>query len=165
MMLLTAQPLSKQAFSPFGQVIEIDAVASSFDINGGNAQRFHDLAQVDVEDQSGRPLISVFRAMPRAEPVQLTLMERHPLGSQAFMPLTRQPYLIVVADDLDGRPGTLHAFVTRGWQGVNYGKGVWHHPLLALREAGDFIVIDRGGPGCNLEEHPLTEIVSIAPLG
>jgi ureidoglycolate lyase len=103
--------------------------------------------------------------------VRLTLMERHPLGSQAFMPLSRQPYLVVVAEDEAGRPGALQAFITRGWQGVNYGKGVWHHPLLALGdvgevghvgEAADFIVVDRGGAGLNLEEYELPEAIEVS---
>jgi ureidoglycolate lyase len=163
MKLLTPRPLTQQAFGAFGQVIETDS-AESFDINGGNARRFHDLARVDVLDEGGRPIISVFRAAPRAAPVRLTLMERHPLGSQAFMPLTRQPYLVVVAEDDGGRPGTLHAFISRGWQGVNYGKGVWHHPLLALGQQGevsDFIVVDRGGAGRNLEEYVRPETTQI----
>ncbi|MCJ0763862.1 ureidoglycolate lyase [Variovorax terrae] len=160
MKLLQPRPLTREAFAPFGQVIELEG-ATQFAINGGTTQRFHDLARVDTLAEGGRPLISLFRAQPRAQPVRLTLMERHPLGSQAFLPLSAQPYLVVVAPDHGGRPGPLQAFVTCGWQGVNYDRNVWHHPLLALEAVCDFIVVDRGGEGCNLEEWPLAEPTGI----
>jgi ureidoglycolate lyase len=143
--------LTREAFAPFGDAIQLEG-AQQFAINEGTTQRFHDLARVDVESGGGRPLISLFRAQARQEPVELTVMERHPLGSQAFIPLTERPYLILVAADDGGRPGEPVAFVTQGWQGVNYARNVWHHPLLALGEGSDFIVVDRGGEGCNLEE-------------
>jgi len=81
------------------------------------------------------------------------------LGSQAFVPLNDRPYLIVVAPAGELKPAALRAFVTRGWQGVNYAKGVWHHPLIALDEVSDFIVVDRGGDGLNLNEQQLDESV------
>ena len=154
-------PLTAAAFAPFGDVIEL-AGAQSIAINAGTTTRFHDLATVDVLSEGGRPLVNLFRAQPRAEPVQLSLMERHPLGSQAFLPLGEAPYLVVVAEDDGGRPGTLQAFITTGWQGVNYARGVWHHPLLALGTVRDFIVVDRGGAGVNLQEHPIGERVCVA---
>ena len=86
-------------------------------------------------------------------------MERHPLGSQAFLPLNERPYLIVVARPGELSSSGLRAFATRGWQGVNYARGVWHHALLALEETGDFVVIDRGGEGPNLDEKALHEPV------
>jgi len=155
------QPLTAASFAPFGDVIEL-AGAQSIPINAGTTTRFHDLATVDVLAEGGRPLVNLFRAQPRVEPVQLSLMERHPLGSQAFMPLGDAPYLVVVAEDEGGRPGALLAFITTGWQGVNYARGVWHHPLLALGAVRDFIVVDRGGAGVNLEEHPIGEAVCVA---
>jgi ureidoglycolate lyase len=147
-------PLTREAFAPFGDVIQLEG-AKHFAINAGTAERFHDLARIDVATQGGIPLVSLFRAQPRPLPIELALMERHPLGSQAFIPMTDRPYLVVVAQDDGGRPGPLQAFITRGWQGVNYARNVWHHPLLALGEAGDFLVVDRGGEGNNLEEAPL----------
>ncbi|MES2530751.1 MAG: ureidoglycolate lyase [Pseudomonadota bacterium] len=161
MRILRPEPLTAAAFAPFGDVIEL-AGARQIPINAGTTTRFHDLATVDVLAAGGRTLINLFRALPRAEPVQLSLMERHPLGSQAFVPLADAPYLVVVAEDDNGRPGELRAFISNGWQGVNYARNVWHHPLLALGEVRDFIVVDRGGEGVNLEEFPLEEAVSIA---
>jgi ureidoglycolate lyase len=151
MIELRAVPLTREAFAEFGDVIQLEG-ARQFAINEGTTQRFHDLARVDVGSDGGRPLISLFRAQAQQEPVELTVMERHPLGSQAFIPLTERSYLVVVASDDGGRPDRPVAFITQGWQGVNYARNVWHHPLLALGESSDFIVVDRGGDGWNLEE-------------
>ena len=151
---LTIEPLTKSAFAPFGDVIELEG-AREIPINLGTTLRYHDLARVDVADEGGRPLISLFRGQPRALPFEVTMLERHPLGSQAFLPMTNKPYLVVVAPAgmLDSQ--AVRAFVTRGWQGVNYAKGVWHHPLIALDEVSDFIVVDRGGQGHNCDEQTL----------
>ena len=161
MRILRPEPLTAAAFAPFGDVIEL-AGAQQMPINAGTTTRFHDLAKVDVLADGGRTLINLFRAQPRDEPVRLSLMERHPLGSQAFVPLADAPYYVVVAEDDNGKPGELRAFVSNGWQGVNYARNVWHHPLLALGAVRDFIVVDRGGAGINLEEHLLDEAVCIA---
>lgn len=160
MMVLQAKPLSRAAFAPFGDVIAPDGV-QPLPINGGTAQRFHDLARIDTLADGGRPVVSLFRAQARPLPLWLERMERHPLGSQAFLPLADRPYVVVVAPDEGGRPGPLQAFVTRGWQGVNYARNVWHHPLLAIGQASDFIVIDRAGPGHDLEEWPLPQPVRV----
>ena len=126
-------------------------------INEGTTVRFHDLASVDVADGGGRPLVSVFRAQPLPLPLTVTVMEQHPLGSQAFFPLDQQPFLIVVAPaGPPPRAADLRAFVSDGRQGVNYAKGVWHHPVIAWRRRTDFLVVDRGGPGDNLVEIRLT---------
>jgi ureidoglycolate lyase len=160
MKFLVPQPLTRDAFAPFGEVIMLEG-ARRFTINGGTTQRFHDLAYVDTGAADGRALINLFRASARPQPLHLQLMERHPLGSQAFIPLAPLPYVVVVAADEEGRPGQLQAFLTTGWQGVNYARNVWHHPLLALQDDADFIVIDRGGEGCNLQEYPLPEQVAV----
>ncbi len=151
-MELKARPLDRAAFAPFGEVIETHG-AERFAINAGTTMRYHDLARIDVADQGGRPLINIFRAVPRALPLEITLMERHPLGSQAFIPLSGQPFLVVVAPAGERvEPADLRAFVAEGGQGVNYRKGVWHHTLIALEAVSDFLVIDRGGAGDNLDE-------------
>jgi ureidoglycolate lyase len=155
---LPIEPLTREAFAVFGDVIELEG-AVPVPINLGTTLRYHDLASVDVMDEGGRALINVFRGQPRTLPFEVTMMERHPLGSQAFLPLNDKPYLVVVAPVGDLDPALLRAFVTRGWQGVNYAKGVWHHPLIALGEVSDFIVIDRGGDGPNLDEQDLAEPV------
>ena len=148
---LRIERLTRAAFAPFGDVIELEG-ARHYPINEGTTERFHDLANVDVSTQGGRALIIVFGAQPRAWPIDIAMMERHPLGSQAFVPLSDAPYLIVVAPAGELDPAKLRAFSTRGWQGVNYAKGVWHHPLLALGRVSDFLVVDRGGEGPNCDE-------------
>lgn len=152
MIELTPRPLTAQAFRPFGDVIAVDG-RDHVEINEGMARRYHDLATVDVEAEGGRPLISIFRARPWFRPIRLRVMERHPLGSQAFVPMHGHPFLVVVAPPGPApSPAALSAFVTDGRQGVNYGRGVWHHPLLALDRITDFLVVDRGGDGHNLDE-------------
>lgn len=160
MRILRPRPLDATAFAAFGDVVEL-ANARQQVINAGTTTRFHDLASVDVAAEGGRTLLNVFRARPQAAPVRLRLMERHPLGSQAFLPLDPAPCLIVVAPDAGGRPGAPQAFVTHGWQGVNYARNVWHHPLIVLDAVRDFIVVDRGGPGANLEECPFDDAVFV----
>ncbi|WP_244848985.1 ureidoglycolate lyase [Caballeronia sp. SL2Y3] len=156
MKTLAIEPLTRAAFEPFGDVIELDG-AKQIPINLGTTIRFHDLCKVDVTDEGGRTLVNLFRGQPRVLPFEVKMMERHPLGSQAFIPLDERPYLVVVAPAGDLDESQIRAFVTRGWQGVNYAKGVWHHPLIALDKVSDFIVVDRGGDGLNLNEQDLSE--------
>ncbi|WP_213777216.1 ureidoglycolate lyase [Caballeronia sp. dw_276] len=161
---LVIEPLTKAAFEAFGDVIELEG-AKQIPINLGTTMRFHDLARIDVEDEGGRPLVNLFRGQPRVLPFEVLMLERHPLGSQAFVPLNDRPYLVVVAPAGELNPSAIRAFVTRGWQGVNYAKGVWHHPLIALDEVSDFIVVDRGGDGVNLNEQQLDESVWLMDEG
>ncbi|WP_250472241.1 ureidoglycolate lyase [Caballeronia sp. GAFFF1] len=156
MKTLAIEPLTRAAFRPFGDVIELDG-AKQIPINLGTTIRFHDLCKVDVTDEGGRTLVNLFRGQPRVLPFEVKMMERHPLGSQAFIPLDERPYLVVVAPAGELDESKIRAFVTRGWQGVNYAKGVWHHPLIALGKVSDFIVVDRGGDGLNLNEQDLRE--------
>ena len=150
--ILDVLPLTIEAFEPFGQVIEPDNAEEIRLINGGTTTRFHDLATIDVTAEGGRPLVNIFRGKPFSLPVEIAMMERHPLGSQAFVPLHDRPFLIVVAPDEGGRPGRPVAFVSQGGQGVNYARNTWHHPLVSIDVMSDFLVIDRGGDGVNLEE-------------
>lgn len=163
MRTLRPRPLTPEAFRPFGEVIQC-AGADHFPINGGNTERFHDLARIDP-GPGGRAIVSIFRGQPRAFPFPIAMVERHPLGSQAFVPLGGRPYLVVVAETSgdEGTPGALHAFVAQGDQGVNYGPGVWHHPLLALGEVSDFLVIDRQGAGPNCDEVMLPQPALLYP--
>ena len=153
---LAIEPLTRAAFKPFGDVIELDG-AKQIPINLGTTIRFHDLAKIDVEEQNGRPLVNLFRGQPRVLPFEVKMMERHPLGSQAFIPLTAGRYLVVVAPAGEFDPSQMRAFWTDAWQGVNYAKGVWHHPLLALDRVSDFVVVDRGGEQPNCDELSLVE--------
>ncbi|MAU97347.1 MAG: ureidoglycolate lyase [Fulvimarina sp.] len=149
--IVRTRPLTKSAFAPFGDVIETDGAEERL-INAGTTTRYHDLAQVDVAAGGGRPLISIFRGQAFALPVEIAMFERHPLGSQAFVPLAGRPWLVVVAADDGGQPGEPAAFLASGTQGVNYAAGVWHHPLLALEATSDFLIVDRGASDANLEE-------------
>ena len=152
---LRIAPLTRDAFAAFGDVIETEG-AEHFTINQGTTERYHDLAGVELGE--GRALINVFRAEPRSFPMELAMMERHPLGSQAFVPMNGSDFLLVVAPAGPApAPGDLRAFLAKGGQGVNYRAGVWHYPVLALRRQTDFLVVDRGGPGNNLDEVTLDD--------
>ena len=150
MRTIKAEPLTAEAFAPFGEVLEATGEPDRI-INQGLCGRWHDRAQLDFSD--GRAGISIFKAEPRALPYELTLMERHPEGSQTFIPMNAEPFLVIVAPDKAGAPGTPRAFLTRPGQGVSYRRGVWHGVLTPLAEPGLFAVVDRIGDGANLVEH------------
>ncbi len=152
MSVITTRPLTVEAFTPFGQVLQKDG-AHSYLINSGNCTRFHDLANVETTGENARTLISIFTAKPFAFPLTLTMVERHPLGSQAFYPLSGKPWVVIVCGDDNGQPGVPQAFVAAPDQGVNIGRNVWHAVLTPLEVTADFLVVDRGGDGMNLEEH------------
>ena len=145
-------PLTREAFAPFGDVIEPDT-ASVRMINGGSTERHHALAAPEAAGEGARIILNIFRGEPRRFPYTVDMMERHPLGSQSFSPLSGKPFLVIVAQDEDGKPGRPQVFLARGHQGVNYSRNVWHHPLMALGQVSDFLVADRDGPGNNLEEY------------
>lgn len=149
---VAAAPLTAPAFAGFGDVIEARG-APSFQINGGMCDRFHDLARIEFLGEGARAGISVGLGRPYSLPLRLDLVERHPLGSQAFVPMGGDPFLVIVAPDADGVPGTPRAFLTRPGQGVNYLRNVWHGVLTPLGRPAPFLIVDRIGPGENLEEH------------
>ena len=153
---INARPLTREAFADFGDVIETDG-ARPYPINGGKCERYHDLAKVEALGPGGHVLINIFRGTPYPIPLTLTLVERHPFGSQAFMPLSPRPFLVVVCPDTAEGPGTPHAFITSPGQGVNYARNTWHAVLTPIGEPQDFLVVDRGGDGSNLEEFTLDE--------
>ncbi|MEX0644775.1 MAG: ureidoglycolate lyase [Parvularculaceae bacterium] len=153
---LQALLLTPQSFASFGDIIDAASAKKSYPINQGYSTRFHDLANIDVSDGGGEICVSIFRSKPIPPPVAIRLMERHPLGSQAFIPLERRPYLVVVAPAGDFKIANVRVFLARPDQGVNYAKGVWHHFLLGLEAPSDFLVIDRKGPGDNLDEVTLS---------
>jgi ureidoglycolate lyase len=158
---LPVEPLASDAFAPFGEVIETAAAKSVKVINQGRAQRFHDLARIDVGTGGGHAIASIFAATPWPQPLEIAMLEQHPLGSQAFVPMNlggAASWLVVVALGTAAAPdpATLRAFVARADQGLNYAPGTWHHPLLVLAPAR-FLVVDREGPGTNLVEAPLVE--------
>lgn len=145
-------PLTRSAFAPFGDVVEADPATMRY-INGGTTERFHALGHPRALGEGAELIISLFRGQPRRLPYAVDMMERHPLGSQSFHPLRDRPWLVIVAEDEGGRPGMPLVFRASGGQGINYRANIWHHPLMALGEISDFLVVDRSGPGHNLEEY------------
>ncbi len=146
---IKAVPLTADAFAPFGDVLEVTGAPTKI-INQGLCGRYHDLAKLDFSD--GRAGISLFDAEPRDIPLALDMMERHPEGSQAFLPMTEHPFLVIVAEDAGGRPAEPKAFLALSGQGVNYHRNTWHGVLTPLHAPGRFAVVDRIGEGANLEE-------------
>lgn len=149
--VLDLTPISADAFAPFGTLIEAkDGV--QFMINEGTTTRFHRRALADV-GANGTAALSIFRGTRRAVPIEIKMMERHPLGSQAFLPLSDARWIVIVSGADVPHPDNLVGFWLNGDQGVQYGANVWHHPLLISVETQDFVVMDRDGPGDNLDEY------------
>ncbi|MFY0635080.1 MAG: ureidoglycolate lyase [Vannielia sp.] len=157
---IVAKPLTSQAFAPFGDVIEAEGSPDRL-INAGLCGRFHDRARLDFGD--GRAGISVFDAQARAWPLRVDLVERHPEGSQAFMPISGARMIVVVARDEGGKPEDYQAFVSQPGQVVNLLRGTWHGVLAPLGERGQFAVLDRIGEGANLEEFMLDPPLWVEP--
>lgn len=148
---IAPEPIAPATFAPFGDVLEAEGTPDRI-INAGLCGRFHDRARLDF-GPDGRAGISIFRAELRRLPLALDLLERHPEGSQAFVPMSADGFLVVVAPDAGGVPGRPRAFLTRPGQGVNILRNTWHGVLSPLAGSGLFAVIDRIGPRANLEEH------------
>ncbi|WP_323767068.1 ureidoglycolate lyase [Marinovum sp.] len=157
---ITAQPAAAAAMAGLAELIACDGAPDKL-INQDRCGRFHDLAGLDIID--GKPGISLFKSEVFALPFRLEMMERHPLGSQAFVPMSDEGFLVVLAEDDDGTPGTPRAFVTAPGQAVNIGRNVWHGVLTPLGGSGLFAVIDRIGDGSNLEEHWFDTAFEVVP--
>lgn len=151
-------PIDAECFRPFGDVFDAEGEPDMI-INAGRCGRHHNRVRLDFD--GGKAGISLFRTKAVEMPYSLTVMERHPLGAQAFIPMSEEPFLVVVAEDNNGRPGTLHAFKTAPRQGVSYLPNTWHAPLIALRDDAVFAVVDRIGSGKNLEEYTYENPVTV----
>ena len=161
MLTLKAEPLTAEAFAPFGDVMDV-RTSVSFPINAGRTQRHHDLAKVETLGENAHTLINIFVSQPVTLPLELTFLERHPQGSQAFMPLHQERFIVVVAPPGEHiNPDEVRAFVTDGRQGVNYRAGTWHAIQSVLEREGEFLVVDRGGDGNNCDEFPLAITVTL----
>ncbi len=147
---ISSKPLSASAFAPFGDILDVDGEPDKI-INQGKCGRYHDKAALDFGPQ-GRAGASVFKSEVRTLPYTIDMMERHPEGTQAFIPMSMNPFLIVVAGDEGGKPGVPEAFVSAPGQGINFHRNVWHGVLTPLHEPGLFTVVDRIGNTPNLEE-------------
>ena len=153
--------LTAQSFSKFGDVIETDSANDKKLINDGHTIRFNDLATLSLSENNGTPLINIFRSTPLPMPITIKMMERHPLSSQAFYPLSGNPYLVVVAPAGELKESKIRVFTAQANQGVNYHPGTWHHYSLALNDTSDFLVIDRGGVEENCDEVTLSQAIVI----
>ena len=157
--ILKPQPLTAEAFAPFGDVVEAGTTTPIM-INGGNTERYDSLVKVQTENPQDTAVINIFRAQPRMvktdadqSSMRIEMMERHPRGSQSFHPLSGEAYLVLVADAVeDLKPENLHLFLAQADQGINYHMNTWHHPVLGLNKVCDFLVVDRKGEGNNCEE-------------
>jgi ureidoglycolate lyase len=160
--MLNPEPLTAEAFAPFGDVIE--ALGEARPINYGATKRFHDLADIDCAAAEGRVIVNIFRSLPPQFPFEIKVMERHPLSSQAFVPLSGRPFLVVVAPRGDFDPAAIRAFRAGPHQGVNFARGTWHHFNLALDGESDFLVIDREGPAAEGPDGNCAEVTLDPPL-
>ena len=147
---LHSRLITATAFAPYGDLI-CAAGAPDKLINQGFCSRFDDRAMLDFSD--GRAGVSLFDAVPRALPYQFDLVERHPAGSQCFIPMSEHGFLIIVAADDRGTPTKPSAFRTAPGQAINFHRGTWHGVLTPLNAPGLFAVVDRIGHGGNLEEY------------
>lgn len=157
-MIIRPVPLTKEAFHPYGDVLETEGIHPQT-INFGQTQKFGKLAEVSIANNSYAQ-ISIYRSTAIDLPFRIRLMENHPLGSQAFYPLSQQPFPVIVAKAGEAPEAAgLRVFLTNGQQGVSLHPGVWHHYQLTLGQDADYLVIDRGGQGENYREHTLDEEV------
>jgi len=154
-------PLTRERFAPYGDVIEA-VPATVQPMNEARFERFDDLCNIDV-DRSGHVAVSITRCRaPTALPLRLVMVERHPLGSQAFVPLKPCRMVVVVAPPGESvEAGDLRAFVTNGRQGINYHRGTWHMPLIAFDAGQEFLIIDYAGGRPNCEQHELDDVVML----
>lgn len=149
--VLPIQHMDSEAFRPFGELVPLDGSAQSFEINGGRAIRHFDIATVDVDAKLDRAFVSVFAAQPHPDAFEIEMLERHPLGSQAFIPLCPADWVVIVAPESSGGgPGDPIAFRPEAGYGVNIVRGVWHYPLISRCRAS-FLVVDGGIEEENLE--------------
>ncbi len=154
---LTAKPLTAEGFSRFGDVIEVSPENEQLSINYGRTVRHHALSEVQLSGSDDTAIMNIFSSQPAELPFKATVMERHPLGSQAFIPLSGHPYLVAVAPPGAFDISAVELFLASPKQGVNYHRGTWHHYSLALAEHSNFLVVDRSGPNDNCDEITLEE--------
>jgi len=160
-MAITPGDLTSSAFAPYGDVIDLSSAKETRTINDGHTICYHDLAKLTLTQDGGTPLLNLFRTSPLPLPIKLQSMECHPMSSQAFYPLSTNPYLVVVAPAGQFDESKIEIFRANMNQGVNYYPGTWHHYSLALISVSDFLVIDRGGPEDNCEEVNLSRPITI----
>ena len=151
---LTPVPLSPSSFMEFGSVLDRN-LTKKIAINQSTTTRFHKMATVKAFPPDAEVILSIFRGTNRGYPFEIKMMERHPIGTQAFFPLSEEPWLVVVAPDAGDKPDEkrIQCFRAAGNQGVQYNCNVWHHPLLILANKQDFFIVDRDTDCNNLHEY------------
>ena len=155
-LVIKPKVINKENFKKFGDMITTDNI-KPLEINDGYAKRYDGIANLDTKKDDGESIISIFSALKRSFPMKVDMMEKHPLGSQAFIPMKETTFLAFVAPegtkpDLD----KIEAFIIPKGIGVNYNAGIWHFPLIATEDM-NFLVIDRKGTGDNLVLHYLNK--------
>lgn len=155
-------PVTAERFAQYGDVIHASTAAKAA-MNDARFERFHDLAKIDVESAGGRTAISIARCKAATTfPHRFDMVERHPLGSQAFIPLSPFSFIVVVAPAGEAvDPADLRAFVTNGRQGINYHRGVWHMPMIAMEAGQEFLIVDRLPARDNCEEFILGDPITL----
>ncbi|MEO0437982.1 MAG: ureidoglycolate lyase [Pseudomonadota bacterium] len=162
MRALELAPLTADSFAPFGDVVDTAVACERYPINEGRTRRHHSLSTLDCEAQDGSTAMSIFRATPVDAEFVLQGLERHPLASQSFIPLSPHPYAIVVAPAGRLEEQAIKGFLAQPGQSITYRRATWHHYLLALQAPSDFVVVDRVGPGENCDEQALLEPLLLA---
>jgi len=159
--VLQLEPLTAEAFRPYGTVVDTGETSPVL-INDGNTQKFDNLLPLDCEHQDGRDAVHIYRSIARGLPLTVHGLERHPLGSQAFWPLSNRPYIVVVAPpDPSLDESAICAFLAQGSQAIQYHRGTWHHYQISLETESDYLVLDREGPGDNCDEVTLRRPITI----
>ena len=144
--------IDRKNFSEYGDLISSDNI-NPIDINAGYAKRFDNLANINTSKDSGKAIVSIFSAIKRTFPMKIDMMEKHPLGSQAFIPMQETTFLCFVAPSGEAPEiNKIRAFIIPPKMGINYKPGIWHFPLISTEDT-DFLVIDRKGSGENLIIH------------
>jgi len=146
---INPKPITKENFSKFGDMITT-AHIKPIEINEGYAKRFDGIANLNTSKDNGETTICIFSALKRSFPMKIDMMEKHPLGSQAFIPMKQTTFLVLVAPE-GNKPdlNKIEAFIIPPEIGVNYNPGTWHFPLIATEDM-NFLVVDRKGSGDNL---------------
>ena len=155
-LIIKPKLISKENFKKFGDMITTSGI-KPLEINDGYAKRFDGIANLNTKKDNGESTISIFSALKRSFPMKVDMMEKHPLGSQAFIPMKETVFLAFVAPEGDEPDlNKIESFIIPNGIGVNYNAGVWHFPLIATEDM-NFLVVDRLGGGDNLVLHDLNK--------
>jgi ureidoglycolate lyase len=155
-LVIKPKVINKENFRKFGDMITTDDI-KPLEINDGYAKRYDGIANLDAKKDDGESIISIFSALKRSFPMKVDMMEKHPLGSQAFIPMKETTFLAFVAPVGDEPDLTkAEAFIIPKGIGINYSAGIWHFPLIATEDM-NFLVVDRKGEGDNLVLHDLNK--------